>query len=724
MARMRIIALLFTISSLTHFASPYAKLWSLSEDPLGFPGYNIVILKDSISNSTALEWIKAYTSSSSSSEDPAHVTDDSMRYEPVIMRDNKGNQFLCRIPRPSNETEHDSTRKLEEMQKEQKDAVTLEREGKMRGLELLEPLKTQCLLYLETFYHYQYCHGIVIRQYNSNIPENRLKLNEDKKTLNYILSRFTHPVLNSHVNPLTNEQMLPHTELVNSGEGYYLKQRWSDGTICEETGKPRSIEVQFHCHLHSEDDHIVHYNERSTCNYVMVINTPRLCFDPIFTPNKHSTVYPIPCNPIVDDFTFAKRMVDATRAIDATASGDVTDASKKDASKPESDSERSQASKGRVDDEGKNERKEGAKEDKSEAGQIFDEILQSMLAGRRNTEGDDMLTQLVFSKILGGDANSGLADMIRKFAKQLDPEGEKAGKKAEGSEEEEKKRQKEAKNEEKEITPLTKLILMLEREEDLGTLIEDGVSEILQVYANKAAKPEPASDGMSESGKEPAGSDQKERIAPKEKQGGEEAAAEEKELPTPLTQLLLSFAGDGGDNGEARNPNLAEMAGMLRALAPMLQGSPPSTDTAKEKKREDNERADQHDQSKNQHAPKNDKATAEEETVTPLTQLILSLADHTNGEDTTTRGSEDMGIDFLRQLSQDAIIIDLRSKAKEEANKKNGEAKKEPAPVEGGERPHDELFKFLKQFSQQAATEEEEAKEKKKSDNERRKDEL
>uniref|UniRef100_A0A0W0F8W3 Protein OS-9 homolog n=1 Tax=Moniliophthora roreri TaxID=221103 RepID=A0A0W0F8W3_MONRR len=70
-------------------------------------------------------------------------------------------------------------------------------------------------------------------------------------------------------------------ELARGAGSRYLVQRWGDGTLCDKTGKPREVEVQFHCSMVMSDN-ILFVKEAKTCSYVLVINTPRLCGEPGF----------------------------------------------------------------------------------------------------------------------------------------------------------------------------------------------------------------------------------------------------------------------------------------------------------------------------------------------------------------------------------------------------------------------------------------------------------
>ena len=57
------------------------------------------------------------------------------------------------------------------------------------------------------------------------------------------------------------------------------------GTWCELTKKNRRIEIQFQCDP-SGGDRIAWIKETSTCSYLMVIHTPKLCNDLAFVPVK------------------------------------------------------------------------------------------------------------------------------------------------------------------------------------------------------------------------------------------------------------------------------------------------------------------------------------------------------------------------------------------------------------------------------------------------------
>ncbi|SPO31015.1 uncharacterized protein UTRI_05347_B [Ustilago trichophora] len=82
----------------------------------------------------------------------------------------------------------------------------------------------------------------------------------------------------------------------------YLTQRWTNGTMCDMNHQPRTVEVQYRCsNRKPHEDRIVMIKETTICNYVLVIETPRLCADAAFGSEKEEASLPIQCHRVVDD---------------------------------------------------------------------------------------------------------------------------------------------------------------------------------------------------------------------------------------------------------------------------------------------------------------------------------------------------------------------------------------------------------------------------------------
>ncbi|GJJ12056.1 hypothetical protein Clacol_006297 [Clathrus columnatus] len=173
---------------------------------------------------------------------------------------------------------------------------------------LLQPLSGTCLYHRQAWFTYSYCHNVHVRQFRELPVTNRQEtgeriVEEDPEWESYTLGR----------SPLASEatENIPHDELAiannlelvhhQTAGQRYLVQRWSDGTICDKTGRPREVEIQFHCSM-TMTDTIIFVKETRTCEYVLVIHTPRLCGEPGF--KSHLEQVPeaeIQCREVLND---------------------------------------------------------------------------------------------------------------------------------------------------------------------------------------------------------------------------------------------------------------------------------------------------------------------------------------------------------------------------------------------------------------------------------------
>ncbi|KAI1434016.1 glucosidase II beta subunit-like protein-domain-containing protein [Xylaria sp. CBS 124048] len=180
------------------------------------------------------------------------------------------------------------------------------------GWDLINELDGTCLHYMSGWWSYRFCYGQDVVQFHAvaasvkSGPPMR-----DVTTAEYVLGR----VPNSHENsrssrrreqtqqqrPGTPAGAPPNTDLQVKGDQRYLVQRMGDGTICDLTGRERTIEVQYHCSPGSTQDRIGWIKEVTTCSYLMVINTPRLCVDIAFQPPKEEKANTISCRAIVPE---------------------------------------------------------------------------------------------------------------------------------------------------------------------------------------------------------------------------------------------------------------------------------------------------------------------------------------------------------------------------------------------------------------------------------------
>ncbi|TFK29853.1 hypothetical protein FA15DRAFT_663134 [Coprinopsis marcescibilis] len=316
---------LLLLSSLTLPVTP-ARLYSLPEDTHAFPKFAVSFLNGHpILNQTAQYWLTHglgggerefmgqpwHTGPNSPSyqrneidagdtldDTPAQVDASSFsddNYTLEHMRMGPKDSYLCLIPKPS---ESASSRQHEDSDSDPTPA---------RSWSLLQPLSGTCLYHRQGWFTYSYCHNKEIRQFKELAqPQARLpgtyRPEEDPEWESYTLGLAPRseeePVADLTV--AERNAQAANLELARNAGSRYLVQRWGDGTMCDKTGKPREVEVQFHCSM-VMTDHILFVKETKTCSYVLVIHTPRLCGEPGFKSRRDSgEETPIRCREVVD----------------------------------------------------------------------------------------------------------------------------------------------------------------------------------------------------------------------------------------------------------------------------------------------------------------------------------------------------------------------------------------------------------------------------------------
>jgi protein OS-9 len=258
-----------------------------------------------------------HTSSSYHEFDPSRET-----YEIMYL---KGEQHLCTIPivdtPPKNETSEAEARAAE--QKELARATD-------RGWELLQELEGNCLYFVSGWWSYSFCYNSEITQFHQLPPQPGKPLlppQRDPTTKQFVLgkakasdSKEDEWGYQIDVHKSKNAHEPPKTELQVKGDTRYLVQKMEGGTTCDLTGKPRRVEVQYHCNPHVTD-RIGYIKEVTTCSYLMVIYTPRLCNDVAFMPPKENKAHPIICREVVDEdeLAFRTELKTLEAELDATA---------------------------------------------------------------------------------------------------------------------------------------------------------------------------------------------------------------------------------------------------------------------------------------------------------------------------------------------------------------------------------------------------------------------
>jgi hypothetical protein len=139
-----------------------------------------------------------------------------------------------------------------------------------------------CLYHVQGWFTYEFCFNSHARQFHKkSSPE------DESVELDYSLGKFSNAI--------------DSLSLKTGADGRrYLATHWQGGTDCDLTGKPRSIQIQFHCPVLAHVDHISLVQETSTCSYLMIVNTQKLCHDERFNP-PGKIVNNVVCNVVVSE---------------------------------------------------------------------------------------------------------------------------------------------------------------------------------------------------------------------------------------------------------------------------------------------------------------------------------------------------------------------------------------------------------------------------------------
>ncbi|KAK1829309.1 glucosidase II beta subunit-like protein-domain-containing protein [Podospora conica] len=221
-------------------------------------------------------------------------------------------RYLCSVPTIPKQPELNQTANNLAKAEEARELTR----ANTRGWELMSALDGHCLFYVSGWWSYNFCYGKDIVQFHSvrTVPGGAPV--KDPQTPEYVLGRAPVPAKakkpstdtavqkvhggSGSADPDTKGVAPPNTELQVKGDQRYLVQRLDGGTLCDLTGRPRTIEIQYHCTPGLSGDRIGWIKEITTCTYVMVVQTPRLCADVAFLPPKETRAYPISCRQIVD----------------------------------------------------------------------------------------------------------------------------------------------------------------------------------------------------------------------------------------------------------------------------------------------------------------------------------------------------------------------------------------------------------------------------------------
>ena len=283
-----------------------------------------IITADPSSTSGELSTLKHESSDTSS-----RITDDFVLEKPetyeYMMLDSS--PFLCALPLA------EAARNQTEGQKGKDEEAKELARATDKGWALLKELEGNCMYFVSGWWSYSFCYNSEVKQFHA-LPPGRGGVpayppTEDESVPSFVLGQFG-PSKRSKPKQVDgpssaldkpakgSKDTTDLAQIQTKGDMRYMVQKLSGGSTCDITGRPRKIEVQFHCHPQSAD-RIGWIKEVSTCAYLMVIYTPRLCNDVAFQPPKENDAQQIVCEEIVREEDLeqwrAKKAVEAERKL-------------------------------------------------------------------------------------------------------------------------------------------------------------------------------------------------------------------------------------------------------------------------------------------------------------------------------------------------------------------------------------------------------------------------
>ncbi|KAK5126902.1 hypothetical protein LTR85_008260 [Meristemomyces frigidus] len=326
-------------------ASASQNTFSVQDDLLAFPQYEVKFSDDYISEQEAQALLHSHVDLNAHAEDNGVPPAQIEQYRPQPTPSDGNNKkdepkleheymvldrqlYLCSIPQVEKPTADASARNDTLTKREEEKELARATD---RGWELLSGMQGNCMYFISGWWSYRFCYGQGVKQFHQLPPNRGVPVYppvEDPSVEGFELGNYVpeepkkvggaesddetvangkdgrgdgwegESALDVSEGAKVKHRPSGYGELVQRGESRYLVQRLAGGTKCDLTGKDRRIEVQFHCNPQSSDRiHLI--KETSTCAYLMVIQTPRLCNDVAFLPPQKDQPNAISCAPIL-----------------------------------------------------------------------------------------------------------------------------------------------------------------------------------------------------------------------------------------------------------------------------------------------------------------------------------------------------------------------------------------------------------------------------------------
>ncbi|KAI8056805.1 hypothetical protein BDF22DRAFT_668020 [Syncephalis plumigaleata] len=220
-------------------------------------------------------------------------------------------RYVCHAAQTSTEND-DTSKDAKDTTDDQasKSEAELEVERVHNATQLLEPMKDSCIYHNQGWWTYEFCYGKSARQIHNPIDD-------ADEAMTHVLGYYDKRIAlssNDAIHVASSGSSSSSDQVGQSGwchcvgcsgERRYLTQYWTGGTLCDLTGEPRSIEVQYYCNP-QEGEKISYADEPGTCRYVMIVHTPRLCQAPSFAVAQRGEAEQVNCQLVVSDAMYLR----------------------------------------------------------------------------------------------------------------------------------------------------------------------------------------------------------------------------------------------------------------------------------------------------------------------------------------------------------------------------------------------------------------------------------
>ncbi|RPA76685.1 hypothetical protein BJ508DRAFT_330934 [Ascobolus immersus RN42] len=152
----------------------------------------------------------------------------------------------------------------------------------------------KCLYYTADWWSYSLCYPRELRQFHAKAVKNGGIPKEDPEGLTYVLGRGGKGKAGE----------AGEVTVKTNGETKFLVEKWGGGTICDLTGRPRTVEVHWFCGNNGGEgggERIGGVREIATCVYAVTVFSEGLCRERAFLPAERGRGERVVCREVMGE---------------------------------------------------------------------------------------------------------------------------------------------------------------------------------------------------------------------------------------------------------------------------------------------------------------------------------------------------------------------------------------------------------------------------------------